>query len=529
MGFWEKSRRIFKCLCEYGSQSVRRLAHQTGVSKSSVHRLTQAMGRRNRYPESWLWETEDGRQWLMRLVVATLYTFGLKRGVGLDTMSEFFARVHLETQLGCSPSALRGVMHALETALLETAATWEQDGQACGEVREIIGAVDETFLERMLLVFMDLATGYLVREEVADDRTYATWKALVEERLKGLGTGVLYMVSDRAKALIQLAEKGLECLSMPDFFHVVHDIVKSYSLPMGQRLRQARQELTKAQEALARRQAQLPVVQDDPEAMAVVAARQTEVVRWEEAHTSNRSLMETLTHTQHPIRNADSTPHTAAQVASHLQATVAAIEALAQDHQLPIRHAAMTKVRKQLPDLAAVVDFWWAGVRRDVAHAALSPLWQQWAEACLLPRVYWEHQVAHTRCPRRKAKLRQALEAIQGAFDQHALTPCLPPHALQAWHAWATHRVSAFQRASSAVEGRNGCLAQLHHNQRGLPKRRYKVWTVLHNFDGHAADGTTPASRFFRRPFPDLFETVLAHIEALPQPRRRKRQVGLCH
>jgi hypothetical protein len=84
--------------------------------------------------------------------------------------------------------------------------------------------VDETFLERMLLVFMDLATGYLLLEEVAEDRTYATWKALVDERLKALGTGVLYGVSDRAQALIQLAEHGLECLSVPDFFHVVHEI-----------------------------------------------------------------------------------------------------------------------------------------------------------------------------------------------------------------------------------------------------------------------------------------------------------------
>ena len=25
----------------------------------------------------------------------------------------------------------------------------------------------------------------------------------------------------------------------------------------------------------------------------------------------------------------------------------------------------------------------------------------------------------------------------------------------------------------------NGTLAQLHHNQRGLPTQRYKVWTVL--------------------------------------------------
>ena len=47
-----------------------------------------------------------------------------------------------------------------------------------------MGAVDETFLERMILVFMDLTTGYLLLEEVAEDRTYVTWKALVEERLK---------------------------------------------------------------------------------------------------------------------------------------------------------------------------------------------------------------------------------------------------------------------------------------------------------------------------------------------------------
>src|SRR5712692_6323399 len=254
MGFWDKSRRIFKSLCDNGTQGVRRIAQQTGLSKSSVHRLQQAMERRNSHPESWFWETEEGRLWLTRLVVATLYTFGLKRGVGLDTMSEFFSRLHLETQLGCSPSALRGVMQALEAALLETAAAWEQDGQARGEVREIIGAVDETFLERMILVFMDLATGYLVLEEVADDRTYTTWKGLVDERLKALGAGVLYLVSDRAKALIQLAEHGLECLSMPDFFHVIQDITKSYSLAIGRHLRRAQQELTQAQEALARRQ-----------------------------------------------------------------------------------------------------------------------------------------------------------------------------------------------------------------------------------------------------------------------------------
>jgi hypothetical protein len=527
MTFWAKSLRIFNCLCENGAQSVRRIAHKTGFSKSSVHRLQQAIARRGRHPESWLWETEEGRCWLTRLLVATLYTFGLKRGVGLETISEFFARLRLERQVGCSPSALRGVMQALEAALLETAEAWEQDGCAGGEVREIIGAVDETFLERMMLVFMDLRTGYLLREEVADDRTYATWKALVEERLTALRTGVRYLVSDRAKALIQLAEQGLECLSMPDFFHVMHDLVKSYSFAIARRVHQAHQELKKAEEALSRQ----PDPTGQPQAPSAAAhsaeVPRANVQRWEKVHSLYRQHLETFSLTLHPFTIHDSAPQTSAEVRNRLQAAIDAIETLAQEQQLPARHDAMKKVRNQLPALAALVDFWWEGVEHDLEQAAISVPWRTWAREFLLPWVYWEHHVAHTRCVRRKAKMRQAWEAVHAAFYTHALTLQLPTQALEDWHAWATRQVHAFQRASSAVEGRNGALAQLHHNQRGLPKRRYKVWTVLHNFDGRAADGTTPASRFFMRTFPDLFEAGLSHIEILPRPRQRKDAIAL--
>jgi hypothetical protein len=407
-------------------------------------------------------------------------------------------------------------MQALETALLETAAIWEQDGCASGKVHEVIGAVDETFLERMILVFMDLATGYLLLEEVAEDRTYATWKALVDERLKALGTGVLYVVSDRAQALIQLAEHGLECLSVPDFFHVVHEIVKSYSLAISRHLRQAHQELTKATEALGRRQARSQQAPAAPAATADVAARQAEVEQWGAVQHTYRDHLETLSLTLHPFRIADSTPQTSDQVASRLYTEVEAIEALARRHQLPARPHAMTKVRKQIPALAALVDFWWQGVWQDVEPFGLSPRWKHWVQECLLPLVYWEHHAAHTRCLRRQAKIGQALEAVRTAIDTHAITRQLDRRVLADWQAWARLRVQVFARASSAVEGRNGYLSQMHHNQRGLPKRRYKVWTVLHNFDCRAADGTTPASRFFRRPFPDLFETVLSHVDALP-------------
>jgi len=119
------------------------------------------MARRDRHPESWLWETAEGRGWLLRLVGAALFLFGLKRGVGAETLSEFFGRLRLEAHVGCSPSARRGVRHALEQAILKTAAAWEHDGVAHGERRPIIGAVDATFLQRLRLVFVELASGYL--------------------------------------------------------------------------------------------------------------------------------------------------------------------------------------------------------------------------------------------------------------------------------------------------------------------------------------------------------------------------------
>ena len=222
MGFWAKSLQIFNLLCGNGKPNVRDIARKTGFSKSSVHRLEQAMERRNCHPESGFWETEEGRSWLLRLVVATLYTFGLKRGVGAETLSECFSHLRLETHVGCSPSASRGVMQRLEAIIVEIGHSWQEEGSRGGEARPIIGAVDETFFARMMLVFMDLVSGYLLFEEIAADRTYATWQALVEARLKALGAGVLSLVSDRAKALIMLAETGLECLSIPGCRTIPH-------------------------------------------------------------------------------------------------------------------------------------------------------------------------------------------------------------------------------------------------------------------------------------------------------------------
>ena len=527
MGLWAKSVVIFNSIREYGQQSIRSLADRTGLSKSSVHRHLQAIERRDRYQESSFWETEAGRAWLIRLVVATLFVFGLKRGVGAETLSEFFSRLRLAAHVGCSPSALRTVMHLLERLLRDTAAALEQEGMAHGEIRPVIGAVDETFLQRMMLVFMDLATGYLLMAAVATDRSFDTWYDRANDRLTILGTEVLYLVSDRAKALIKLAHTGLGCLSIPDLFHLSHALAKSYALAIFGRLRQAKRDLEQAQQRLEtlQKNAQAEptqVVQGQDQ----VAACATSVTHWQGVGCAWRQHLSNLSRILHPWRLADATCQTSKEVEEQLGAELEAIETLLETNGLPRKKATLDKVRKQLAGIAALVDCWWQTMRQDLAQMAMTPKWTQWAEEVLLPLQYWHEQLRRTRCREQKAQIALVLQAVEEAFEGHPCTRKLTPEVLAGWKAWAAEHARAFQRASSAVEGRNGYLSQMQHNHRGLPMRRHPVWTVLHNFDCRAADGTTPASRFFRRSFPDLFESVLSQIEELPMPRQRRQAMA---
>ena len=530
MGLWSKSVVIFNSIREYGQQSIRSLADRTGLSKSSVHRHLQASERRDRYLESSLWETEAGRAWLIRLMVATLFEFGLKRGVGAETLSEFFGRLRLEAHVGCSPSALRSVMHTLEYLLLETAATWEKEGIAHGEIRPVIGAVDETFLQRMMLVFMDLATGYLLVEEVAADRSYDTWFDCANERLTTFGTEVLYMVSDRAKALIKLAHTGLRCPSIPDVFHLGHDLAKGYSLAIVGRLRHAKRELEHAKQGREKLQKNIQIDSAQvAQAQSRIAACATSVHHWQEVGRAWRQHLSNVSRILHPWRLAGSIRQTSREVEEQLRAELKAIETLLETNGLPRKTDTLDKVRKQLAGISALVDLWWQTVRQDLTQLAMTPRWTQWAEDVLLPLMYWHEQRRRTRHPVQKAQIALVLQAVEEVFERHPCTRQLKPEVLAGWKAWAAEHARAFQRASSAVEGRNGYLSQMQHNHRGLPMRRYQVWTALHNFDCWAADGTTPASRFFRRSFPDLFESVLSQIDELPMPRQRRQALAASH
>src|SRR5439155_21374933 len=222
-----------------------------------------------------------------------------------------------------------------------------------------------------------------------------------------------------------------------DLFHLLHELVKSYSWAICARLRQARQAVSQAQESVSKGQASHPSGAETQQAQAVVEASEAEVTRWERVHSAYRHDLEMVSLIVHPWRLVDSTRQTSQEVERRLQAEIEAIEALMETHGLPVKKKALDKVRKQLAGVSALVDFWWQGVWQDLPPVALTPMGKKWGEEVLLPLMYWQLQVSRTRCPRRKAKILPALQAVQNAFDTHPITQQLAPEVLEGWQAWA--------------------------------------------------------------------------------------------
>ena len=194
MSVFQRRKSILTNIQEKGKRAIRRIGENIGISKSAAGRQMVSQKERLQYPESPLWETPEGFNFIIRLYVVTVYTFGMKRGVGMESISEFFYRIHLP-HFGCSPSALRDSRAKLEEKLLEIGQRWEALGIENAEDLEIIGSPDETFFEEMILVLMDLKSGYILLEEAAKKRSFESWKQQIEKRLKGWSLRVLYCLA----------------------------------------------------------------------------------------------------------------------------------------------------------------------------------------------------------------------------------------------------------------------------------------------------------------------------------------------
>jgi hypothetical protein len=160
---------------ENREESLRQTSEAIGVPKSTVHYHEQR--RKNRIASSGTdqWETAWGQWYLKRMIISTIYTFGIKGGVGASRIAEHFGHLQLEGIGAVSESSIQRLTKEIETNILwykelQEAGLQSEARQEMKELKVVLG-LDETWLDEMLLVCQELTSGYIFLKKQAREET----------------------------------------------------------------------------------------------------------------------------------------------------------------------------------------------------------------------------------------------------------------------------------------------------------------------------------------------------------------------
>jgi hypothetical protein len=218
----------------------------------------------------------------------------------------------------------------------------------------------------------------------------------------------------------------------------------------------------------------------------------------------------------------EGTKQTSVQVEDKLYEQAQRFDEIAKTHSISDCKGKLSKFKNQIKDVASIVDIWWLWAIESLVGYGLGSAQQDWLLYSLLPVIYWYQQMQKTDNSELKKIYQKAYQRALKAWQKHPLTLATPLPEINQWQAWAEWIIGKFQRTSSAVEGRNGCLSQMYLTSRGLTAKRLHALTVIHNFGIKRSDGTTAAERLFNTQFPDLLEWLVGHMGELPMPRTTK-------
>ena len=500
----ERSQKVAACVEANVRQTLRKIAVTTGISKSSVHRHQQAIKRRNQYPESSFWETTAGSQWLARLVFGLVYTFGIKQGVGAESLSEFICAVHLDTHVASSASALRQLKQRVNQAVLDYEKA-QTEHCVPSEGQGICVGADETFFGLPVLVLLELSSGYIFIESECENRTYATWMEQVNQWWKDSPWQCHYLVSDGARALVKLAVSGLGCVSVADLFHALRALGRPMGRSLGQQAATLKKQQDKRQQQLKKRREGA----DTQSLEALIEKHEAALQQVQQDEQIYHEAIEQISQTIHPFTLDSLQRQTQRALLTDLASPLQRLWELAPTYGAQKAQQAIDTFEAQITSFAQAIEAWQQWVTIALDGQTQDPAIRNWVLSSLLPWVYWRQQADKTRQPSLKRRYQAtASDAFDRLFEQD-LTLELEDAQRERWLLWCREFCAKYQRTSSAVEGRNGYLSKLHHARRGFSEQSLNVLTIIHNFDLRRYDGTTAAQRLFGYNFPDeLYEKL---------------------
>lgn len=319
----------------------------------------------------------------------------------------------------------------------------------------------------------------------------------------------MYFVSDRAKALINLATKKNEVPSIADIFHFKHNINKLLCLALSSKLRNT-QLIINVLETKNTNNNCIEVTASEYEAYAAIQFYTDLYVE----------SMRDISQIMHPYTQGNQV-QTEENAILQMKTTLSNIEQVIEGCEIKDTYGLFRKSQNQLSDVIAVIPLWHNFIADELEDFGFDKPIKKWFSHFLLPLTYWEQALKKTKYAPQRNFIKQQIILCNAFEDQ--ITGMLSEDVYKKIKEKAIYLTSKFQRASSKVEGRNGFLSQINHNQKGFDKKRLEVMTVIHNFDTRGIDDKTPAQRLFghKMTFESLFEFIIKNIDDLPRPRKR--------
>jgi hypothetical protein len=168
---------LYDCISLTGILSCRKLGFHLNRSKSSIAREKQRIAKRSHVIGSKFFETEEGKQWLRNTILAATMIFSEQCGVGPERISMFLKAIGVDCFLGASSGSIYKLQKSVHTIILKYSQIRDdQLLEIAGDI-DIVPGGDETFFANLLLlVSMDLKSGFIMSEDVEENRKHKTWE-----------------------------------------------------------------------------------------------------------------------------------------------------------------------------------------------------------------------------------------------------------------------------------------------------------------------------------------------------------------
>lgn len=223
----------------------------------------------------------------------------------------------------------------------------------------------------------------------------------------------------------------------------------------------------------------------------------------------------------HPYHSGNKL-NTSKKIETQINDEISNIEIIVSECSIKDKYNLLKKAKNQVTDLVSIVDIWSETVNSHIKKLSLTSEQEIWFTSVLLPKTYWNWSLKRTKYKVTKNRLKAELSKCKETTIAKPLS--IDEELNQKLIIKAEELSRKFQRTSSQVEGRNGYLSMINHNQRSFDKDRLKVLTVIHNFDIYGLDGKTPAERLFGNNIKQdkIIDYLIDNFGELPLPRKRQ-------